>query len=174
MRPAARMSGGHEGESVSNERKVPMRHRSFLATFIVLAALAAGSAHAQAAGAAVMVPGLWEITMQTRTPIVGPLLTHTVCIDKAHVTRPEPPKSRAIDDCQVSIDSAAANETAYTIRCAKRKITSTSRFSYSGDHFEGTVTISGPDSETSQVYTAKRIGVCDEVPPDPSATSAAH
>lgn len=121
-----------------------------------------------------MVPGLWEITVQTRSPIVGPLLTHTVCIDKAHVTRPEPPKSKATDDCQVSPDSAAANETAYTVRCAKRKITSTSRFSYSGDHFEGAVTINKADSEIHQVYTAKRIGDCDDAPLDPGAKSTAH
>ncbi len=149
----------------------PMRHRSFLATFVVLAALTAGSARAQAAGAAVMVPGLWEITMQTRSPIVGPLLTHTVCIDKAHSVRPEPPKSKANDDCQVSPDAAAANETAYTIRCAKLKVTSTSRFRYSGNHFDGAVTINTADSEVRQTYTATRIGDCDPSPDSDTTTT---
>jgi hypothetical protein len=148
--------------------------RKHLTLSFVAAALIAGRAHAQSAGPAVMVPGLWEITVQTRSPIIGPLLTHTVCIDKNHVTRPEPPKTKHVDDCQVLPDAAAANETAYTIRCPKRKITSTSRFSYGGDHFEGTVTISRPDSEIKQTYTAKRIGDCDDVAPDPGVKSDAH
>lgn len=151
-----------------------MRFRIFVATSIVFAALVATGVHAQTAKTDVMVPGLWEFTVQTRSPILGPPITHTACIDKAHATRPDPPKSRATDDCQVSSDSAAANETAFTIRCARRKITSTSRFSYSGDHFEGAVTVSGPDSEIKQVYTAKRIGDCDDVQLDPTATSTAH
>jgi len=146
-----------------------MRHRSFLATFIIVAALTAGSAHAQAPGAAVMVPGLWEVTVQTRTPILGPLLTHTVCIDKAHVTRPDPPKSKPTDDCQVTPDGAAANETNYTIRCAKRNVTSTSKFTYSGNHFDGAVTIKSDSGEVQQVWTAIRVGDCDEFP-DPAST----
>jgi Protein of unknown function (DUF3617) len=151
-----------------------MRRRSLLATFIVLASLTVGSAHAQAAGAAVLVPGLWEITVQTRTPILAAPLTHTVCIDKAHVTRPEPPKSRPNDDCQVAPDASAANETAYTVRCVKGKVTTTYRFIYSGDHFDGTVTIVRAKDEVHQVYTAKRISDCDDSPADAPVTSTAQ
>jgi hypothetical protein len=142
--------------------------------FVAAIAVGATSAHAQTAGPAVLVPGLWEITVQTRSPIVGPVLTHTVCIDKWHVTRPEPPKTKSADDCQVSPDSAAANETAYTIRCTKRKITSTSRFTYSGDHFDGIVTIKTGDEDVRQVYTAVRIGACDDLPADSTPTPPAH
>jgi hypothetical protein len=85
------------------------------------------------------------------------------------VARPEPPKSKKNDDCQVTPDAAAANETAYTVRCAKKKVTSTLRFTYSGDHFDGTVTIKNADEAIQQIYTAKRIGDCDlpdtSVPP---------
>jgi hypothetical protein len=109
-----------------------------------------------------MIPGLWEITVQTRSPIVGPPITHTVCIDKAHVQRPDPPASKPSDDCQVQPDAAAANETAYTVRCAKRGLTSALRFTYSGDHFEGTATITGADGEIRQTYTARRVGACDQ------------
>ena len=151
-----------------------MRHRLFLATLLVLAALTAGNARAQAAGAAVMVPGLWEITVQTRSPILAAPITHTVCIDKAHVTRPEAPKSKPTDDCQVLPDAAAGNETAYTVRCAKRHVTSTSRFTYSGDHFNGTVTITPASGEQiQQVYTAVRISDCYDLP-DLSATPPAN
>jgi hypothetical protein len=152
-----------------------MRCNYFLATFIALAlliAVRAGAQTAPAPPAPVMLPGLWEITVQTRAPVVGPALTHTVCIDKEHAARPDPPKTRRTDDCQVSPDASAANETAYTVRCAKRNLTSTSRFSYSADHFEGAVTINTADAEIHQVYTAIRVGDCDDqvdpVAPPPS------
>lgn len=151
-----------------------MRFRIFVATSIVFAALIATGVQAQTAKTDVMVPGLWEITVQTRSPIVGPPITQTVCIDKGHAARPAPPKSRASDDCQVSPDAAAANETAYTVRCAKRRITSSARFTYAGDHYDGVVTITTPDGEIHQVHTAKRIGACDEPEPDPPVTSTAQ
>jgi hypothetical protein len=132
-----------------------------VAMLSICVAFISTSARAQSANAPVMLPGLWEITMQTRSPIVGALLTHTICIDKAQVARPDPPKSRPKDDCQVTPDAAAANETAFTIRCAKRKVTSTSKFTYSGTHYEGTVTINSPDGEVKQVYSALRVGECD-------------
>jgi hypothetical protein len=143
-------------------------------TSIAFAMLIAGSVHAQShsAKAEVMLPGLWEITVQTVSPIKGPLLTHTVCIDKEHVTRPDPPKSKPKDDCQALPDTAAANETAYTVRCAKQKVTSSSRFTYSGDHFEGTVTINKEDVVINQVYSAKRVSDCDDVVERPTGPPA--
>jgi Protein of unknown function (DUF3617) len=149
------------------------RFRSLLAISVLFAAFTA-RVHAQAAppaGAAVMLPGLWEITIQTRSPILAAPVSHTVCIDKTQVTKPEPPKSKPKDDCQVLPDAAAANQTAYTVRCTKRKSSSTSRFTYSGDHFDGTVTTTLPEGEFQQVYTAVRIGDCDlpDVPANPPA-----
>jgi len=120
----------------------------------------------------VIQPGLWEITVQTRSPILGPPITHTVCIAKARATPPAAPKSKPSDDCQVLADAAAANETAYTTRCAKRNVTSTLRFTYLGDHFDGTATIKTADAEIQQVYTAKRIGDCDEVADAPVTSTA--
>jgi hypothetical protein len=151
-----------------------MRFRIFVATSIVFAAFIATAVQAQTAKAEVMVPGLWEITVQTRSPIVGPPITQTVCIDKGHATRPAPPKSRASDDCQVTPSASAANETAYTVHCTKRGITSSARFTYAGDHYDGVVTITTPDGEIHQVHTAKRIGDCDEPVPDPPVTSTAQ
>ena len=151
-----------------------MRSTRLLMLSLIAATVVAGSAHAQSPGPAVLVPGLWEITVQARTPIVGPLLTHTVCIDKSHLVRPEPPKSRRIDDCQIRPDAAAANETAYTVHCAKKKVTTSSRFTYLGDHFNGTVTITSAEGEqVQQVYAGMRTGDCDD-PPDQTPTSPAH
>lgn len=150
-----------------------MRFRIFVATSIVFVALLAHGLQAQTAKPVVMVPGLWEITVQARSPMIGPPITHTVCIDKAHVTRPDPPKSKPNDDCQALPNAAAANETAYTIHCARRNVTTTSRFTYSGDHFDGTVVITTANGEVHQVYTAKRLSDCEEDVPDAPVTSTA-
>lgn len=148
-----------------------MRHVSMVVVSSI-AVLTAANVRAQSSGAAVITPGLWEITVQTKSPIVGPPVTHTVCIDKTHVTRPDPPKSKPSDDCQATPDPSAANESAYTIRCAKRNVKSSSRFTYSGDHFDGTVTITTGDGEVHQVYSAKRVGECDDPLPAQSQTPA--
>jgi hypothetical protein len=150
-----------------------MRFRRLLFTVIAFAVSTATS-QAQTAAKQVMIPGLWEITVQTVSPIKGLPITQTVCIDKAHSTRPSPPKSSASDDCQVSPDATAANETAYTVRCAKRKTTSSARFTYAGDHYDGTVTIVTADAEIHQVHTAKRVGACDEPLPDTPVTTTAQ
>jgi hypothetical protein len=120
----------------------------------------------------VMQPGLWRITVQTKSPVLAAPVSHEVCIDKANAVRPSAPKSKPGDDCQSLPDAAAANETAYTVRCGKRKITTTSRFKYASTHFEGTVSIKSPDSEIQQVYTAERIGDCDVVPETAASPSA--
>jgi hypothetical protein len=121
-----------------------------------------------------MVPGLWEITVQTKSPVLAAPVSHTVCIDKTHVAKPELPKSKARDDCQVTPDAAAANEAAYTVHCAKKNVTSTSRFTYLGDHFNGSVTIKNADGEFQQVYTAVRISDCDDALPDPAPAPPVH
>ncbi len=141
--------------------------------FAILAVIAGGAALAQQGPAELMIPGLWEITMQTHAPVTGPPITHTVCIDKALVSRPQPPRLKASEDCQVQPDAAAANETAYTIRCGKLGRTSSWRFVYLRDRFEGTATITTPAEEIRQTYTAKRIAPCDNTPP-PQVTSTAN
>ncbi|HEV7426784.1 MAG TPA: DUF3617 family protein [Thermoanaerobaculia bacterium] len=136
----------------------------------VIAVWTARAAFAQSNAPAALTPGLWEITVQTQLPTPAAPMSHTVCIDKLHVAKPNPPRSRPSDDCQVTADAASANETAYTVHCGKRNVTSTSRFTYSGSHFEGVMIITGPDSEIRQVYSAKRLGPCDdEQPVNPGA-----
>src|SRR5262249_744833 len=139
-----------------------MRFRLIATVLVVFAVVVAGILHAQQApGAALMMPGLWEITVQTRSPIVGPLLTHTVCVDKALVARPAPPKAKASDDCQVQPDPSATNETAYTIRCTKLAASSSWRMTYSGDHFDGTAVIHTAGGEVRQIYSGRRVSACD-------------
>src|SRR3954463_13962287 len=96
---------------------------------LVVAAVAnTFSAYAQSQSPDVLNPGLWSVTVQTKAPIVGPPITQTTCVLKAEtVAKPQAPKSRKTDDCQVVTDAGAANETAYTVRCANKKVTTTAR-----------------------------------------------
>jgi len=150
-----------------------MHSRFFLALSIAIASLVTRTAEAQSAGTPVILPGLWEITIQPRSPIAGPPLTHRTCIDKDHLMRPDPPRARASDDCQVVRDAAAANEIAYTVRCTKRQLTSSTRITYSGDHFDGAVLIRSANGDVQQVITGKRVGDCDD-PTDTLPTSTAQ
>jgi hypothetical protein len=145
--------------------------RSWLAATVVALSVMGLNVQAQTtkptAPPQVLLPGLWEITVQTRTPIAGPPITHSTCVTKVESVLPVPPKAKKLDDCQVVPNAAAANEMAYTVRCAKRKVTSAARFTYSGDHFTGTVTIQTDAGEIQQVYSGVRIGDCED-PPEPS------
>jgi hypothetical protein len=151
-----------------------MDFRLVIGASIAAAYLVVGTASAQSTGAAVILPGLWEITVQTRSPIAGPPLTHRICIDKDHLMRPELPRARTSDECQVQQDAAAANETAYTVRCPKRQLTSSTRITYSGDHFDGIVLIRSANGDVQQLFTGRRVSDCDDPTDTLPTTSTAH
>jgi hypothetical protein len=148
-----------------------MRIRLLMPVFIVAVAAATNVA-AQSQSPSILKPGLWSITVQTKTPQEGPAMTQTTCIVRDAGNRPEAPKRRPKDDCQVTTDPGGANETAYTVRCTKQKVTSTARFTYSREHYEGTVLMKLADgTEVQQSYTAVRLGDCDDVLPSAGAES---
>jgi len=141
-----------------------MRLNRLVALLIVTAAMSVYGAEPPA----VMVPGLWQITVQTHSPILSAPITHNVCVDKALTARPDPPKAKSKDDCQVFPDPSPSNETAYTIRCATQRNSSSSRFTYLGDHFQGTVTLHNEIGDIQQTYTGVRVGDCEETQPAPT------
>ena len=144
-----------------DERKNCMRSSVKSAVYGICVLLMVGQAWAEQPSSG-MAPGLWQITLQTKSPLLSAPISHTVCIAAPFTTKPGPPKSRPKDDCQVTSDAGGADETAFTIRCTAKKITSSSRFKYLGDHFEGTTTITEEHLKVEQVYTGTRIGDCDE------------
>lgn len=127
----------------------------FLAHLIVL--LCAGSV---AAAEPVMTPGLWEITIKTEFQGSTPTTVTEICISKEQAERPEPPKTKANHDCQVT-GGLTGSLLKYTVKCNKKKSTTQAEFVYSSDQYEGVVTIKTGDSEVRQVYTAKRLGECE-------------
>ena len=109
----------------------------------------------------IVTPGLWEVTIRTETPFLMPPTTSQFCISPDAAERPEPPKGKPTDDCKVvSGGGVSGNVLAYVTKCSKREVSS--RFTYSGDRYEGVVEIKDEDRTIRQVHTARRIGDCPE------------
>ena len=121
--------------------------------------------------AAVLKSGRWEITIKTVQPTETPAMTSEVCISKAEAEHPEPPKNKSIDDC-ITTGALQGNVLKYKTKCGKRKVSTDAEFTYSSDHYEGVVTMEVDGGTIRQLYSAKRIGDCDEsaapvTPPPP-------
>lgn len=128
---------------------------------VLFAAFPAAQLAAQANSPAVLTPGEWEITIQTQSPVTTPPTVTLVCLTKDD-ERPKPPKGRPTDDCQVAGGAAlTGNVLAYSVKCGKKKSASTARFTYSGDSFEGVVTVTTEVGDVLQTHTGRRIGACD-------------
>jgi len=112
-----------------------------------------------AAPPSVIQPGLWEITIKTILPGSTPTTTTQICISAEKAAHPEPRKSKPADDCQVT-SLMAGNQLKYQVQCARRHTTSNAEFTYTGDQYEGTVTVNDGEIEIKQVHAARRIGDC--------------
>lgn len=138
-----------------------MRSLSLGALLISAALFLATDARAQSGNPApAMQPGFWEITIQMVEPSVVPASTSTVCISPTEA-HPEPPKMGRNGDCRVLTLPAQANEVAYTVRCDKSKRSTTARFTYYGDHYEGYAIDKAYAVDVRITYSGKRIGECD-------------
>ena len=117
------------------------------------------------AHAGVLNPGRWEITIRTVHPSEMPPMTSEICISKEDAERPEPPKRKASDDCQVT-GALHGNLLKYKTKCERGKSSSDAEFTYQGDRYDGVVTIKFESGEIRQIHSARRIGEC-EAPPQP-------
>ncbi|HUP61009.1 MAG TPA: DUF3617 family protein [Thermoanaerobaculia bacterium] len=107
---------------------------------------------------------MWEITMRTESPAVSEPMTTVVCISKEEAEDPKPPRHKATDDCKVTSGGRSGSILSYAVKCGRKKSESTARFTYNGDQFEGVVEGKTDDGNFRQVYTARRIGDCEEAP----------
>lgn len=107
-------------------------------------------------------PGLWEVTIRTESPVPSSPMTTTVCISSEKAKKPpEPPKHKESDDCKVTGGGVTGNVLAYSLKCSKRNATSTFRFEYHGDTYEGIVETKTDAGEVRQIYSGRRVGECD-------------
>jgi hypothetical protein len=119
------------------------------------------------AAAAVAAPppmnaGKWQITMQTLTPVQTDPMVTTVCISPDNALKPSAPQTSPDADCQVASPGLTAQNTLdYTVTCAKKNSGTSAHFAYTGDRFEGTVTITPADGHPIvQKITGIRIDTC--------------
>ena len=103
-------------------------------------------------------PGKWEITVQTIKPIEAPPSVSVVCISPKKAEKPEAPKSKPEDDCQVSDLTQTAAGMGYLIRCAKESRKITTDIKFYGDSYEGTIVVETPAGKTEQTIKARRVG----------------
>lgn len=116
---------------------------------------------AGAAQSSVLEPGLWEVTIKTQLADATPTLIEQICISKEQAEHPEPPKGRKTSGCEVT-GALTGNMLKYKIKCDRKNTASDAEFTYSGDRYEGVVTIKNDDvGEVRQIYTARRIGECE-------------
>jgi hypothetical protein len=148
--------------------EIPMRRLYAVCCFVLLIAVISPCAKAQTDPLALK-PGLWELTVEMKSPIAAPPVTSEFCIAKEH-GKPDRPQTKSKDDCQVLDQPAPGNEAAYTVTCAKLKRTLKANFKYYGDHYEGTTTTTWNDVEIVHTYTARLIGECESASSGPKGS----
>jgi hypothetical protein len=108
-------------------------------------------------------PGKWEITMHTTEPFDSPPVTSVACITPDAIARIAPPVSKPSHDCQLSAAPTFQNGVlTYSLTCPKLGRTTTTRMTYSGDAYVGSIVIQHADGTAmKQTISAKRLGNCD-------------
>ena len=111
-----------------------------------------------------MIPGLWEITLQTELPVAMPPMTTTVCISKDDIVdRQKPPKGKPSDECSAASGDMTGNVLSYVSKCKNRDSETKVHYTFHGDRYDGVIEMKSGKRETRQVITGRRIGDCEEV-----------
>lgn len=111
-----------------------------------------------------VVPGRWEITLRNELPHPSAPVSFFVCIEPGPAERPEPPKSKPSDPCQITGGGVAGNVVTFSSNCGASK-KSNVRIEYGGDHYEGVVDLEESTREVRQIITARRVGSCEDPVP---------
>lgn len=106
-------------------------------------------------------PGLWEITITTELPMKTPPSTVVQCLTKEEIKRLDVPRGKSGDDCKAS-GARSGTSLDYSVSCSKRPRTSTARFTFTADTYDGVVTVKENSMEIRQVFSARRIADCEQ------------
>lgn len=102
--------------------------------------------------------GLWEITIKNESPSTASPMTTTICISDDDVAKIVVPRGKQKDDCRVLDGSVITGGLlSFVTKCSKKNVTSSSRFTFNGNAYEGTVEITVDDTVLRQVITGKRL-----------------
>jgi hypothetical protein len=135
-----------------------MLKRLFAASIILLAAIS----FSFAGSGPNMNEGFWEITTITKMPgMEMPPRKYTQCITKQEYV---PQSSQPGQECTITDTKVVGNTVTWTIECKSQgeEMNGTGRITYQGDSFEGTMTMTMPqsDMEITSDISGKRIGEC--------------
>jgi Protein of unknown function (DUF3617) len=106
-------------------------------------------------------PGLWEVTLQTRQPLVADPMTATQCITPERAN-PAPPVIPAGADCKVANAATDNDSLTYTIQCAKAHVTNNTKITYTGSTYSGTMSLQTENGTVVQTIDAKWLGPCSQ------------
>jgi uncharacterized protein DUF3617 len=111
-------------------------------------------------------PGKWEITLHTTEPIDSPPMVNVACIGADEIARIAPPVSKASDECKlISPGSLDRGVLLFMMNCPKLHRKTTSKTTFSGDTFSGTLVMEHGNGPTfKQTIEGKRLGACDDQP----------
>jgi hypothetical protein len=110
-----------------------------------------------------MKEGLWEITTKMEMPGMSmPPMKHTQCMTKNNLV---PQSSQPGQECSITQTKVVGNTVTWTMKCTGQggEMEGTGKITYTGDSFEGTMTMSMPQTNmkiTSHI-SGKRIGDCN-------------
>jgi len=128
-----------------------------LSTAAVLAALCCTAVTVFAEGP----DELWEITMKMEMAGMPamPARTQNVCNRKGN---PDATKMGDKDsDCKVSDKKQSGNKSSWKLTCTKpTAMTGTGEVTYSGDTYQGIMTMVGNDMNMKQTFSGRKVGSC--------------
>jgi uncharacterized protein DUF3617 len=131
-----------------------------LSSLVSVCVFVAGNAYA-AQPTVPMTPGQWEITIHPLEPFEGPPLTTVTCVTPEMVAKIDGPKTKRTDPCQATPATLVNGVLEYTVNCAKTGRKSSTKITYAGDTYSGTVIVETPNGMIKQSIEAHRLGECD-------------
>jgi uncharacterized protein DUF3617 len=142
------------------------RQLGYLTIFSLFFLITTVTAHAAtpATPAALINPGKWEITMHNTEPIDSPPMVNVTCIGPDEIARIAPPVSKASDECKlIAPGTLDRGVLMFMLNCPKLHRKTTSKTTFAGDTFSGTLVMEHGDGPTyKQTIEGKRLGACDD------------
>ena len=110
-------------------------------------------------------PGKWQLTMEMEMPgmpMKMPPQTFTNCVTKEMADKPEPPKGKKDNDCQVYDYKIDGNVVSWKVKCEKQNVMGDGKMTFTGDTYEGVTHMKMGEHEVTTKLTGKRLGDCEE------------
>jgi hypothetical protein len=141
------------------------RQLRYQSIFCLLFLITTVTAHAAApATPGLLNPGKWEITMHNIEPVDAPPMVNVTCIGPEEIARIAPPVIKASDECKlIAPGTLDRGVLLFMMNCPKLHRKTTSKTTFSGDTFSGTLIMEHANGPTyKQTIEGRRLGACDD------------